>query len=253
MSRNFFWSLCSILLLLGSSTARSQGSEVILFDGSNLEEWESVGDGIWSITSEGYLLGLHDPRRPPAPEPWFNSLKGKFNRSWFKTDFKVMMSQAWLYTKREFANYDLHLEWWVPSPGNSGVSVGDKTRGRHTFGAESDLNRTPSQVAYEIQIASEYPDAYPAGSIYMVEKAALGAQKVGDWNAFDLEVRDASIRVTMNGVVVAEHASVAGRATAGPIGLQLHDGQSLAMFRNIRVRVPEAAPAKGNSSPSSVQ
>ncbi len=52
----------------------------------------------------------------------------------------------------------------------------------------------------------------------------------------EIESRDDSIRVRLNGQVVAEYAGDPARPKSGPIGLQLHDLFALAMFRNIRIR-----------------
>lgn len=52
----------------------------------------------------------------------------------------------------------------------------------------------------------------------------------------EIESRDAMIRVKINGTVVSQHAGDPNRSKTGPIGLQLHDGASIVMFRNIRIR-----------------
>lgn len=210
---------------------------VVLFDGTNLDAWESIGGGLWSITQDRALLGLRDPRKPPTPVPWLNSLKAWLNRSRFRTHFRVVMNQAWLYTKEDFYEYDLHLEYWLPRGHNSGISIRDLTRARYTYGPEADLSRTPSQVAYEIQLNNHYPDSHPSGSIYGLVKARTGAQKDDDWNAMQIEVRRDHIRVYLNGVQVAEHPGVTGRPLYGPIGLQLHDEKTIVLFRNIRLRI----------------
>ena len=44
------------------------------------------------------------------------------------------------------------------------------------------------------------------------------------------------IRVRLNGQVAAEYPGEPSRSMTGPIGLQLHDRFTLAMFRNIRIR-----------------
>lgn len=225
-----------IALTVSTGRVMAQGAWVELFSGENIDQWESVGDGLWSVTRQGDLLGQRDPRKPPFEEPWLNGLKARLNRSWLNTDFKVVMAQAWLYTRREFSEYELHLEWWAPNPGNSGVSLCDPTRGRHTFGADSDLRRTPSQVGYEVQINNGYPDAHPSGSLYMIQKAQTGHQNENDWNSFDIEVGEGQIRVKLNGALVAEHGILPDRPRTGPIGLQLHDAESIVMFRNIRIR-----------------
>jgi hypothetical protein len=54
----------------------------------------------------------------------------------------------------------------------------------------------------------------------------------------EIESRNGLIRVRLNGETVAESAGDAARSKSGPIGLQLHDRFSTAMFRNIRIREP---------------
>jgi len=225
--------LLTVLRVLAISVSAGENGTVVLFDGTGLDQWESIGEGLWSITPEGYLLGQRDPRKPAFEAPWFNNLKAGLNRSWFNTNFKVVMSQAWLYTKESFTDYDLHVEWWVPSPGNSGISVGDATRARYTFGEASDLAKTPSQIAYEIQISNNWGDDYPSGSLYSIVEAQTGFQKADGWNVFDIQVREDLLRVSLNGQVVTEHPGLPDRPKKGPIGLQLHDDKSIVMFRNI--------------------
>jgi hypothetical protein len=52
----------------------------------------------------------------------------------------------------------------------------------------------------------------------------------------EIESRSDRISVWLNGVMVAEYAGEPGRPKVGPIGLQLHDQFTFAMFRNIRIR-----------------
>ncbi len=231
--------LLALLLLNGSQLLAQEW--VPLWDGRSLEGWQSVGAGLWSVTPEGYLMGQRDPRKPPSI-PWNNSLKGKSNR-WFGTEYKVIVSQAWLYTEKEFEEYDLHLEWWLPVEQNSGISIHDQSRARYTSGSLSDPTKTPSQVAYEIQILGQDAGENPAGSIYMLARAPTGVMKPDEWNAYDIQVRKDEIRVALNGQEVARNAPLAGRPTKGPIGLQLHDPETIIMFRNLKIR--EVTPPQG--------
>lgn len=185
-------------------------------DLSKAAAWEKAGDGIWTFQKSGIILGERD-EAAAAP-------------------VKKGPDQAWLYTRRDFGEYDLHVEWWTRFRGNSGISIRDTSRGRYSFGAETDPEKTPSHIGYEIQISNGYTtDKYPSGSIYLFQAAKTGFQIENDWNAFDIEVRNSLIRVKLNGQVVAEHAGDPARPKRGPIGLQLHDRRSIAMFRNIRL------------------
>jgi len=58
----------------------------------------------------------------------------------------------------------------------------------------------------------------------------------GEWNTLEMESRVNLIRVRLNGEVVAQSPGDPQRPKTGPIGLQLHDQFTFAMFRNIRIR-----------------
>ncbi len=186
-----------------------------LFNKKDLSGWTPVGMAKWTVMRDGTLIGQYDP-------PEVKGVKG--------------LNQSWLYTTKEFREYDLHVEWWTRYGGNSGVSIRDTSRGRYSWGAEKDPPRTPSHIGYEIQISNHYKDKYPSGSIYSFQAAKTGSQHDDDWNAMDIEVRDSLIRVKLNGVVVAEHAGDPARSKVGPIGLQMHDNNSVVMFRNLKIR-----------------
>lgn len=181
-----------------------------LFNGKNLEGWESVGDGLWTVMRDGTLLGQR-------------KLKS--------------VHQAWLYTKKEYTNFDLELEYWTRYGGNSGVSIRDSSRGKYSVGSAWVADKTPSHIGYEIQIISGEEGHFPTGSIYLFQAAPAGQAIENDWNRMTIESRPDRIRVKLNGKQVAEHAGDPGRPKSGPIGLQLHDGNSVVMFRNIRMRV----------------
>ena len=184
-----------------------------LMNGRNLDGWEVIGTGVWSVLKDGTLVGQADPQAPFA-------------------------QQSWLYTKAEFNEFDLRLEYWMRLGSNSGVSIGDKSRARYAVaGPESDGHRTPARIAYEINMDIGQPVDYDiTGSVYLLAKAVAGVQNRTDWNTLEIQARKDSIRVLVNGQVVAEHPGLPERPKAGPIGLQLHDSRDVIMFRNIRLR-----------------
>jgi hypothetical protein len=126
----------------------------------------------------------------------------------------------------------------------AGVSIRDRSRGHGAIG-ETDAERpdlaafprtTPAHIGYEIQILDENANKNPTGSIYDVVSAKNPPQRRGEWNALEIESREGLIRVRLNGEVVAESPGVEARSKTGPIGLQLHDQFTTAMFRNVRIR-----------------
>ena len=145
-------------------------------------------------------------------------------------------NQAWLYTKKEYGEFDLELDYWLRTPGNSGISIRDTSRAQYGIITPPDYTRTPSKIGYEIQLNNLYPDPNPSGSIYTFAKAKTGVQRDNQWNHIRIESRNQMIRVSINGQSAAEHPGDPARAKRGPIGLQLHDQFSVVMFRNIRIQ-----------------
>lgn len=211
------------LLILLATTAFAAGPWTPLFNGKNLGGWESIGTGVWTVLEDGTLVGQRDLTKAK----WAPSEKE--NKAWRD-------NQAWLYTIKEYGEFDLRLEYWVRYGGNSGVSIRDMSRAKYGVISPPDYTRTPSKTAYEIQISNHYPDKHPTGSIYNLAVAKTGAQKDDQWNTMEIQSRNESIRVLVNGQLVAEHAGDPARSKTGPIGLQLHDQYSVVMFRNIKLR-----------------
>jgi hypothetical protein len=200
-----------------------------LFNGKNLDGWEVIGDGQWTVMADGALLGqrISDLRKMFVPGGPLATPK-EF-KSWVDT-------QSWLYTNRnDFGEFDLHLEYWTKTTGNSGVSIRDTSRAKWGVITPPDYTKTPSKIGYEIQINNRYPDPHPSGSIYGFVDSPKDAQRDDDWNAMDISSRNEKITVKLNGRVVAEHAGDPKRSKIGPIGLQLHDQFAIIMFRNIRI------------------
>lgn len=189
----------------------------------NLEIWEARGDAFWSVLKDNVLAGQ---RRPPA-----------VRKKESDADYKGWMNQqAWLYTKEEFENFDLHLEFFVPIGTNSGIALLDPSRGQYGLSIPPDYTKTPSKIAYEIQINNQYPDPHPTGSIYGLMDAPKDLQNDYDWNSMDITVADGKVTVKVNGKPAAEAAQPSARPKKGPIGLQLHDQKTIVMFRNITIQ-----------------
>jgi hypothetical protein len=201
-----------------------------MFNGKNLDGWEVLGDGQWTVMADGTLLGQRtgDLRKmlvPGGPLATPQQFKG-----WVDT-------QSWLYTKRDdYSEFDFQLEYWTKTTGNSGVSIRDTSRAKWAIITPPDYTKTPSKIGYEIQINNRYPDPHPSGSIYGFVDAPKDAQRNDDWNTMGIVSRKDKITITLNGKVVAEHPGDPNRSKTGPIGLQMHDQFSIIMFRNVKIR-----------------
>jgi hypothetical protein len=193
-----------------------------------LSAWEVNGNGIWTVLNDGTLIGQrpHPSGQTPLGLPF--PVDAKQYEHW-------LSAQAWLYTKDEFDEFDMHVEYWLPIGGNSGVSIRDSSRGKQSYGLGS--WKTPAHIGYEIQLLDAPTAKNPSGSIYDVAPAPGGLELRDDWNKMDIESRHNIIRVRLNGKLAAESPGVPDRPLKGPIGLQLHDAFSWVLFRNIRIRV----------------
>jgi hypothetical protein len=219
-----------LMALLAAAIPLMGAGPVPLFNGKNLDGWEIIGDGQWTVMADGTLLGqrtgdfrkMFVPGGPLATPQQF--------RAWVDT-------QSWLYTTRnDFGEFDLHVEYWTKTTGNSGVSIRDSSRAKWAIISPPDYTKTPSKIGYEIQINNRFPDPHPSGSIYGFMDAPKDAQHEDDWNSMDIQSRNDKITIKLNGRVVAEHAGDPKRPKTGPIGLQLHDQFSIIMFRNVKIQ-----------------
>jgi hypothetical protein len=214
-----------------------------LFNGKNLDGWEVRGEGTWTVLPDGTLLGQRSHASQPSAA--WPVTRAQYD-GWF-------YRQSWLYTVKSYGEFDLHVEYLMPPKTNSGVSIRDNSRAHYAIGepdsARPDLTgsikSTPAHIGYEIQIIDgRAPEKYPTGSIYTFVAAPATLQRDGEWNSMDIESRRSGIRVKVNGTLAAEYPGDPARSLTGPIGLQLHDQFTFALFRNIRIREIQAAVGK---------
>jgi hypothetical protein len=202
---------------------------IVLFDGKNLDQWVSVKD-------------TNSPAKWTVSNGVFTVNKGTGN----------------IQTKKSFTDYQLHLEWQIPSyitgsgqaRGNSGVFL---------------ASTGPGDVGYEVQILDCYNNKTyvngQVGSIYkQVIPLANASKKPGEWQIYDIVWtaprfnEDGSVlspgRVTVihNGVLVQNNAEVKGTTVYigkpyykkhGPVPIKLQDHGDKSepiSFRNIWVR-----------------
>jgi hypothetical protein len=151
---------------------------------------------------------------------------------------------GWLMTEKEYADFELRLEFKLPPRGNSGVAL------------RSPMKGDPAYVGMEIQILDDhwykekknYPGLRPTqltGAIYDVVPPAKDATKpVGEWNQMQITAKGRHITVVLNGtkIVDANLDDYKNRANKHPgllrekghLGLQSHDGR--VEFRNLYVK-----------------
>ena len=221
------WKPIPAVVTPGASDTAAPSDAVVLFDGKALDQWVQVSD--------------HGPAK------------------WFVRDGVVVVNKPSgnIETRRRFKNYQLHLEWRVPTDikgagqyrGNSGVFLAS------TGGGDD---------GYELQILDSYKnETYvngQAGSLYKQYPPLVNAMRPpGAWQTYDVvwtaptfdgDKVKTPARVTAfhNGVLIQNDAVLKGETVFigkpfykpyvdAPIKLQAHGDPSASLsFRNIWVR-----------------
>jgi hypothetical protein len=222
------WEPVPAVVTPGATCGAPPSDAIVLFDGKNMDEWLSVRD------------------QTPA--------------KWTVADgvMTVSKGEGSIQTKRSFKNYQLHVEWKVPTNitgtsqarGNSGVFL---------------ASTGPGDDGYELQVLDSYENKTyvngMAGSLYkQAIPLANPTRKPGEWQTYDVVWTaptfnsDGSLKtpayatVLFNGVLVENHFELKGQTlyigkpfykayTAAPIKLQAHGDKSEPIsFRNIWIR-----------------
>jgi hypothetical protein len=201
---------------------------IVLFDGRNLDAWESVAG--------------HSPAR------------------WKVHDGVLTVDKALgnIQTRQRFRNYQLHLEWRIPA----NITGEGQARGNSGLFLAS---TGPRDAGYELQILDSWNNPTyvngQAASIYKQAPPLVNAMHPpGAWQTYDVIwtapvfatngalTSPAHVTVLHNGVLVQNHTALAGETvyngkpaytpyTDAPIKLQAHGDPSQPIsFRNIWVR-----------------
>jgi hypothetical protein len=222
------WEPVPPVITPGTVDSAPPSDAIVLFDGQNLDEWVSGKD------------------KTPA--------------KWVVADgvLTVDKKAGNIETKRSFKNYQIHLEWRIPT----GVTGEGQARGNSGLFLAS---TGTGDSGYELQILDSYNNKTyvngQAASLYKQSPPLVNAmRKPGEWNTYDLLWTaptfnaDGSVktpaRVTAfhNGVLVQNNFELTGETLyigkpvykaydRAPIKLQAHGDPSPPIsFRNIWVR-----------------
>jgi Domain of Unknown Function (DUF1080) len=224
------WQPLPKIVTPGAADADPPSDAIVLFNGKDEDEWVSAQD--------------HTPAR------------------WVVHDGVLTVSKApgvgSIETKRKFKNYQLHIEWKIPTDitgsgqarGNSGVFL---------------ASTGPGDAGYELQVLDNYNNPTyvngQAGSIYKQNPPLVNPNRPpGEWQSYDViwtapTFNDdgslktpASVTALFNGVLVQNNFQLKGQTLyigqpfykaydEAPIKLQAHGDKSEPIsFRNIWVR-----------------
>ena len=222
------WEPVPKLVTPGDIAGSPPSDAIVLFDGRDLDQWESCKDG--------------------SPARW------KVHDGVMTVD----KSAGNIQTKQLFRNYQLHLEWRVPE----GITGEGQARGNSGLFLASTGR---ANEGYEIQILDSWKNKTyvngQAASVYKQAPPLVNAMRApGRWQTYDVVWTapvfapdgrlESSAYVTLfhNGVLVQNHREFSGETTyigkprykpfaAAAIKLQAHDDPSPPIsFRNIWVR-----------------
>jgi hypothetical protein len=200
----------------------------------------STPTGPWAPLFDGASLkGWHNYDTPGKPVIGWTVENGVLVRSGEGGD---------LTTDRQYANFELDLEWKVEKGGNSGIIYRIDHRGEKTY-----LSGPEMQILDDAVHADGKNALTSAGANYALHPAVPGLNKgPGVWNAVRLVVNGAHVEHWLNGKLVVAYelgsadwekrrksskfatAERYGRATRGHIALQDHGDR--VSFRNVRIR-----------------
>jgi hypothetical protein len=224
------WAPVPPVVTPGVTAGAAPSDAIVLFDGKSLNQWVSAQD--------------HTPAR------------------WFVRDGVMVVNKADgvgnIETKRKFRNYQLHIEWRIPT----NVTGSDQARGNSGVFLAS---TGPADAGYELQVLDSYRNRTyvngMAGSLYKQSiPLANAARRPGEWQSYDVVwtaprfnsngslKSPAYATVFWNGVLVDDHFELKGQTLyrgkpfyqafdGAPIKLQAHgDPSEPISFRNIWVR-----------------
>jgi hypothetical protein len=223
------WTPVPKIVTPGATASDAPSDAIVLFDGKNLDEWVSVKDpknaAEWTV-ADGVIT--------------VNKSKGN------------------IQTKRSFTDYQLHVEWRIPSNiTGSGQSRGNSGIFLASTGSGDD--------GYELQVLDCYNNTtYVNGQTASIYKQSIplanACKRPGEWQTYDIiwtaprfnddGTLKSPARVTAlhNGVLVQNNFELKGvtkyigtpeykKHGASPIKLQAHGDPSEAIsYRNIWVR-----------------
>jgi hypothetical protein len=139
----------------------AQTGWVTLFDGSNLNNFNRVGDANWRL-EDGYVQA---------------DLGGK--------------DSSFLVTKQSYKDFEVRAEFWVDPTANSGVFIRCSDPNKITAANSYEVNIFDSRP----------DPSYGTGSIVNVAKVSPMPRAGGQWNTMHITAKGPEMTVVFNGVV----------------------------------------------------
>ncbi len=135
-----------------------------------------------------------------------------------------------LWTKREFGDFTLWVDWLLPETADSGIYLRGSSKSQVNIWCDPMGSgevwgyRTDGSLSEALRKA--------ATPITRADKA------VGQWNTFEISMKGSRLTVLLNGVKVIDDAELPGVKPKGPIALQHHGDR--VQFRSIYIKEMKA-------------
>lgn len=193
--------VCVALAAWACITPVLESRPVVLFDGTTLQGWHTLGDARYAVDDDGIL--------------------GEIGGG----------GQSFLVSDGRWGDFVLELEVRNELPGNSGVQVRSQVRedGR-LFGYQIEIDPSPRGWSGGL-----YDEARRGWLDDLADDpAARAAFRPGEWNRYRIECRGTWIRAWVNGVPTTDHLDAMD--LEGHIGLQVHSGNDTRVrWRNLKM------------------
>ncbi len=92
-------------------------------------------------------------------------------------------------------------------------------------------------MGYNVGTNKLFSPLHQTGAVYaLAPSSQIASKPAGQWNTFEIEATNTTIKVTLNGQVVTNYAIPANttRHAEGHIGLQSHTGN--VQYQNVMIR-----------------
>lgn len=185
--------LCCLSLCCAVPASAAEPAFVPLFNGKNLDDFEQRNGTATYRIEEGAIVGRTSEGSP----------------------------NSFLCTKKHYGDFELTFEVKVDDELNSGVQIRSASKGGKPEGR---VHGPQVEIATNGTAGFIYGEALGTGwlSEDRSDKAAQGAFKKGEWNAYRVVAKGNSIQTWVNGVPVADLTDEKSGMPKGFIGLQVH-------------------------------
>jgi hypothetical protein len=143
-----------------SASGQSGEGWITLFDGSNIGDWDRVGEANWRV-EDGAIVA----------------------------DKRTSKDTAHLVTKNKYKDFMIHAEFWASDDANSGIFI-----------RCADPKNIGAKTCYEVNIFDTRPDpTYGTGAIVNFAEVNPMPKAGGKWNTFEITAKGRQITVVLNG------------------------------------------------------